>query len=92
MIIVKNMNTGFTHEVKPTMFPDGTSQVWKLPHEQLKGACLIVWHFENEAELIHLVQLIRVMNCAAALVGKRLLRVARLTASRLHECIWLGLE
>lgn len=46
-----------------TIFPDGTSQVWKL--EQLPVSCLsdgdeeakILWLFENEAELIHIVQL-----------------------------------
>ena len=45
-----------------TMFPDKTSQVWKLSDELL-GAdkCnddrLITWNFENEGELIHIIQL-----------------------------------
>jgi ribose-phosphate pyrophosphokinase len=50
--------------VKPTMFPDGTSQVYHIPiwtddenyilnHTEVE----ITWHFENEAELIHVGQL-----------------------------------
>ena len=47
--------------VKPTLFPDGTSQVWKLdceltPMGGIKGA-EIVWYFEFEHEFIHLMQL-----------------------------------
>lgn len=49
---------GFT--VTPTMFPDKTSQIWKLDFHSF---CLydepveITWVFENEGELIHLAQL-----------------------------------
>lgn len=43
--------------VKPTIFPDKTSQVWKLPEEILKNEDTIIWYFENEAELSHLLQL-----------------------------------
>lgn len=48
------------HYVRPTIFPDRTSQVWKLPEELLgmKDEELdIVWQFESEAELLHLAQL-----------------------------------
>lgn len=47
-------------KVTPTIFPDNTSQVWKLPKEAfiLDAPNQIVWEFENEAELIHLVQLV----------------------------------
>jgi ribose-phosphate pyrophosphokinase len=45
-------------KVVPTIFPDKTSQVWKLPLEELKGNMIvIVWDFESEAEFLHLAQL-----------------------------------
>ena len=45
-------------EIKPTIFPDRTSQVWKLGNElPFASACEVVWEFENEAELSHLIQL-----------------------------------
>jgi len=49
-------------KVAPTMFPDGTSQVWKLPADLLetlyKGYIIeVVWEFESEAEFLHLAQL-----------------------------------
>lgn len=49
-------------EVKPTIFPDKTSQVWKLPEDLLQqvyksSMCTITWEFESEAELLHLAQL-----------------------------------
>lgn len=47
-----------------TMFPDKTSQVWKLPssalHNKLDEEPItleVEWRFENEAELFHLFQL-----------------------------------
>lgn len=46
-----------------TKFPDGTTQVWKLPHEQLiSGHNLIEWEFESDAELMPLVQLVLLLN------------------------------
>jgi ribose-phosphate pyrophosphokinase len=42
-------------KIAPLMFPDGTSQVWKVPGE-LKGGD-IVWKFEHEGELMHVAQL-----------------------------------
>ncbi len=49
-------------KIVPTMFPDGTSQVWKLPADLLetlyKGYLIeVLWEFESEAELVHLAQL-----------------------------------
>ena len=46
------------HTFIPTMFPDRTSQVWNLGHI-ITGMSenKVVWHFEREAELIHLQQL-----------------------------------
>lgn len=41
--------------VKPTIFPDGTSQVWKLG--SISYPSVIEWRFEDEREFIHLLQL-----------------------------------
>lgn len=53
-------------ELKPTIFPDGTSQVWKLdPKIKADRNINIIWNFKNEGEFMHLaqaVQLIRSMN------------------------------
>lgn len=41
-----------------TMFPDKTSQVWKLPEEVFaKNKHTVDWQFEHEGEIIHLLQL-----------------------------------
>jgi ribose-phosphate pyrophosphokinase len=47
--------------VTPTMFPDGTSQVWKLDLAGVESA-KIIWDFEQEAELIWVNQLIALLN------------------------------
>ncbi len=47
--------------VTPTMFPDGTSQVWKLDLTDMKSA-KIVWDFEQEAELIWVNHLIALLH------------------------------
>ena len=45
-------------EVNPTIFPDGTSQVWQLTDDySLHGSNVIRWDFESESELIHVIQL-----------------------------------
>jgi ribose-phosphate pyrophosphokinase len=45
-------------KVTPTIFPDGTSQVWRIEESAFAAeANLIVWDFESEAELMHLAQL-----------------------------------
>ncbi len=44
-------------EIKPTIFPDGTSQVWKIPKITSKVLNKIEWEFESEAEIMHLTQL-----------------------------------
>ena len=50
--------TGFKHVLKPTIFPDGTSQVWKLPDEVFASKELeITWNFEAEREIIDLLSL-----------------------------------
>lgn len=53
--------------VQPTIFPDKTSQVWKLPPDALKRkpyklgdiewAYIIKWDFENEGEFLQVMQL-----------------------------------
>lgn len=43
-------------EVKPTIFSDKTSQVWKLEMPN-QSFCEIEWRFESESELMHLAQL-----------------------------------
>lgn len=58
MITLRNLTTNVEHIVTPTNFFDGTQQVWKLPEDILKpGDFEFVWHFENDAELVTLMQL-----------------------------------
>ena len=45
------------HKIVPTIFPDKTSQVWKLPEEVFTSPYDIFWTFESEAEIMHLAQL-----------------------------------
>lgn len=45
--------------IEVTMFPDRTSQVWKLPEELfLLQTINIEWYFDHEGEVMHLVQLV----------------------------------
>lgn len=58
------------HKLEVTIFPDKTSQVWKLPESVLKAREIdIVWDFENEAELFHLCQLKDLINEECNLIG-----------------------
>jgi len=51
------------YEVKPTIFPDKTSQVWKLPDNILLGyETDVYWDFENENEIIHFAQLVNILR------------------------------
>lgn len=62
MIRIFDVKTKEYQEIKPTMFPDGTSQVWKIGVDKYKGSEVkIIWNFEHEAELIHLAQLNRLL-------------------------------
>ncbi len=65
-IINKNkVNQNGAQKVVPTMFPDGTSQIWKLDLDGYKsGSVKIVWDFEKEAELIWVNQLIALLVSA----------------------------
>ena len=43
------------YQIKPTIFPDGTSQIWKLPEELFRAELTqFVWNFEHEREIIDL--------------------------------------
>lgn len=43
--------------LQPTIFPDKTSQVWKIPTEILNDLRQVTWKFESEAEVAHMIQL-----------------------------------
>ena len=46
------------HQIEPTIFPDDTTQIWKLPAELLGATTVhIDWRFESEAELLWLAQI-----------------------------------
>lgn len=47
-------------QVTPTIFPDRTSQVWKLP-DILTLPIKVEWHWENEAEVVHICQLLSLL-------------------------------
>lgn len=54
-----------------TIFPDGTSQVWKMEPPDREGTkdIEIIWLWENEAEVFQLAQLVRLLrhNCPFSL-------------------------
>lgn len=61
MITVRT--AGFQATVTPTIFPDGTSQVWKLPKgitESYNGA--VDWHFESEREILDILSLRKLLH------------------------------
>lgn len=43
--------------VNTTVFPDNTSQVWKLPVDSYKRHVSVVWKFSHEGEVMQLAQL-----------------------------------
>ena len=51
-------------EVKPTLFPDNTSQVWQLPEILFNRTdkAEIEWEFQFEAEFMHLAQLVSLLG------------------------------
>lgn len=52
------MITVFGHKIEPTRFPDGTTQVWKLPSDVVSADRIHVdWRFEREDEFFTLAQL-----------------------------------
>ena len=51
------------YPLKPTIFPDGTSQVWKLPEDVLQCSSVRVdWRFEHEREIIDLLSLRKLLK------------------------------
>jgi ribose-phosphate pyrophosphokinase len=58
--MIKYTNASGTHLLSPTMFPDGTSQVWKLNSPELIEK--IYWTFQNESEVIQFIQLIHLVK------------------------------
>lgn len=49
-------------EVRPTIFNDKTSQVWKLPIIYTNSPNIIDWDYENESEVFHIYQLIHLLD------------------------------
>lgn len=66
-----NSNLGYTDlEIKPTIFPDKTSQIWKLPEDIVNQIQIysiyideieVFWKFESETELIQVCQLAQLL-------------------------------
>jgi len=52
------------YKIEATIFPDKTSQVWKLPEHLINEEKIVTieWDFENESELFHLAQLKDLIN------------------------------
>lgn len=55
------------HVVEPTIFPDKTSQVWKLPKSIYWQQAEVEWIFESEGEFMHLAQLRDLLGPSSAL-------------------------
>lgn len=60
MIIIKNQR-GEEHIVKPTIFPDKTSQVWNLTDESLRSKH-VIWYFEEEREIFDVGSLLKLLG------------------------------
>lgn len=70
------------HKVEPTHFPDGTTQVWKLPKEVFESKeALVDWRFEREDEILTIVQLGMLLACYYG-PGQRILKVPYLPYAR----------
>lgn len=63
MIRYKNSSSSDWNVLVPTIFPDQSSQVWKLK----ESAKYIRWNFESEAELFHVLQLIALQEIVVSL-------------------------
>ncbi len=66
--------------LNPTIFPDGTSQVWQLPDVNSNNH--IEWRFEHEGELFHLAQLKTLIDTTAASAGTNVLHMPYLPYAR----------
>lgn len=64
MIRVKTIHEEIV--LNPTIFPDGTSQIWKLPEEILsRKKFFITWNFEAEREIVDLYSFRALFNSDA---------------------------
>ena len=70
--------------VIPTIFPDKTSQVWKLDDVFTPMKALVEWDFESEAEFMHLAQLKHLLDIYAA---KTTLRLSYLPYARQDKAV-----
>lgn len=43
--------------IAPTLFPDNTTQIWKLPTFNTLTSARVLWEFDNESEFLHIAQL-----------------------------------
>lgn len=53
------------HVIQPTIFPDGTSQVWNVPGLEIlkwNSFVFVEWDFQSEAEFLHLKQLVDLLK------------------------------
>lgn len=63
MITLKNKTTNTQYVVNPTLFPDGTCQVWKLPDNILEtGDVDIIWYYENDGEILQVLQAAKLLT------------------------------
>lgn len=65
--MIKLLIDGNEVKFETTIFPDGTSQVWKVDeslydYDQYSGDPEILWLFENEGELSHVLQLAHLVD------------------------------
>lgn len=68
--MVKLLLNGQELPFTTTTFPDGTSQVWKIQNMPVfnedEDEVKILWLFENEAELVHVCQLVQLVQAELA--------------------------
>lgn len=88
-LLLNNEEVKFT----TTIFPDGTSQVWKiegLTNESKNAIVKIQWVFENEAELFHVCQLANLIQ--AEICDGCILEVPYLPYGRQDKTVSNGLS
>lgn len=59
--------------INVTIFPDKTSQVWKIENLDFNKGCIIKWDFENESEFMHLAQLVDLLNKCYPILDRHLI-------------------
>lgn len=63
MISIRNIRTGKIHKFDITKFPDGTSQAWRVsPEPKESDNFEVTWMFENEAEFVHVLQILMLLH------------------------------